>query len=226
MKGFSRFLQLSSLLLFLAIVWPGGSQVSVAVDNGSLTPNPLPQQSPEILSFTATPSRVFKGEAATLRWQVSGAEHIWVSTVERVDAANCLKQSSGEMQVTPNADTIYRLHAWSSNAHVVQELTVQVAEFPSGTCKIVGQITNDRRVYATTVGLYALDSKTPLLSTDVDNDGFYGFSGVPAGIYQVIPTGKYPDGKLSIGPIPRSRRVVCQPNVTNHTNFRIGSTEG
>jgi hypothetical protein len=97
---------------------------------------------------------------------------------------------------------------------------------PAGSCTISGQISNDKGEYATTVGLYAPNFKEPLFSTPVDSSGRYGFSRVPAGVYQVAPQGQYPNGKLAIGPIPPSQDVSCQPNASHSVNFRIGSREG
>lgn len=218
MKGFPRLLKLLSLLL-VSIVWPSG------VDSVALAQKELPPGSPAILSFTATPSRVLKGDASVLRWQVSNAEHIWLSRVERLDSADCVRQASGEMRVTPERSTTYKLHVWGRNIHILQEITVQVDE-PSGFCTISGQIRNDKTEYATTVGLYATGSAQPLFSTPVNSSGDYRFSRVPEGNYQVIPKGRYPNGELAIGPIPRSQTISCQPNGSHRVDFRIGSREG
>jgi hypothetical protein len=97
---------------------------------------------------------------------------------------------------------------------------------PSGSCTISGQISNDKAEYATTVGLYAAGSAQPLLSTPVNSSGGYRFSSVPEGNYQVILKGRYPNGELAIGPIPRSQAISCQPNGSHRVDFRIGSREG
>ncbi len=225
MKAFPRILRGVCLLVLVAIVWPGGSDVGMGMETGSARQKPLPPGSPQILSFTASPSRILKGDAATLRWEVAQAEHIWISRVERPDSADCVKQASGEMRVTPETDTTYKLHAWGRSLHILREVTVQVTG-PSGFCAISGQITNDKQEYATTVGLYLFESTTPAFSTQVDPSGRYGFPRVPEGTYRVIPKGKYPSGQLAIGPIPPSERLSCQPNGSHRANFRIGSREG
>jgi hypothetical protein len=218
MKGFPRLLKLLFLLL-VSIVWPRG------LDSMAVAQKQLPPGSPAILSFTATPSRVLRGDASVLRWQVSNAEHIWISRVERPDSADCVRQASGEMQVTPERSTIYKLHVWGRNTHILQTVTVQVNE-PSGSCTISGQISNDKTEYSTTVNLYAAGSSQPLLSTPVNSSGGYRFSSVPEGNYRVIPKGRYPNGKLAIGPIPNSQAISCQPSGSHRVDFRIGSTEG
>jgi hypothetical protein len=129
------------------------------------------------------------------------------------------------MRVTPEKDTTYKLNVWGKNIHILQQVTVHIVE-PSGVCTISGSISNDKREYATRVDLYSADSAKPLLSTGVDSSGRYGFSSVPEGNYQVVLKGRYPDGRWAIGPIPRSRRVSCQPNGSHRADFRIGSTEG
>jgi hypothetical protein len=218
MKRFPRLLRLLSLLL-VSIVWSSGLE-SLAVAQKELPPG-----SPAILSFTATPSTILKGDASVLRWQVSNAEHIWISIVERPDSADCVRQASGEMRVTPERATTYKLHVWGRNIHILREVTVQVNE-PSGFCTISGEIRNYKTEYATTVGLYATGSAQPLFSTPVNSNGDFGFSRVPEGNYQVIPKGRYPDGKLAIGPIPRSYSILCRPNGSHRVHFRIGSNEG
>lgn len=218
MKGFPRVLNLLSLLL-VSIVWSSG------LGSMAVAQKELPPGSPAILSFTATPARVLKGDASVLRWQVSNAEHIWISSVERLDSADCIRQASGEMRVTPEIATTYKLHVWGRNILISQDVTVQVNE-PSGFCTISGQIKNDKTEYATTVGLYATGSAQPLFSTPVNSSGEYGFSRVPEGNYQVIPKGRYPNGELAIGPIPRSHAISCRPNGSHRLHFRIGSREG
>jgi hypothetical protein len=232
MKTFPRVLLLLFLLLLVAIVCPGGSEVGAARENGpgknqSVIPTSLPQLSAEILSFTATPATVLRGQTAVLNWRVANADHIWISEVERIDAGVCIKQATGEMQVTPVADTTYRLHAWRWDTAVVafQLATVRVRE-AAGFCRISGTILRDRREYATTVNLYSGDSKTALRSTRVDVNGNYQFSGVLEGTYQVVPRGRYPVDRFSIGPNPRSQPVSCQPNGSHRADFTIKSNEG
>lgn len=232
MKTLPRVLQLLSLLLLVTVVSPNGSEVGAAREKGpgkseSVIPEHLPQVTAEILSFTATPATVLRGQTAVLSWRVANADHVWISQVERIDSGECIKRATGEMRVTPMAETTYRLHAWRWQTDVVaiQTVTVQVRE-ASGVCRISGKILNDKREYATTVNLYSGDSTTPVRSTRVDVNGNYQFSGVLEGTYQVVPRGKYPFDRFSIGPNPRSQPVSCQPNGSHRADFTIKSNEG
>jgi hypothetical protein len=225
MKKFLRVLPPLFLLLLVAIAWPYASETGVARNNASATQKRLPPGSPEILSFTANPARVLKGEPATLSWRVSNAKHIWIASGDRPDAAECIKQEFGEMRVTPDGDTTYTLHVWSGGMEVSQPVSVQVGQ-PTGFCSISGTISRDKPEYATTVDLYLGDSTKPLLSTRVDSNGFYKFSNVLEGTYQVVPKGRYPVDRFSIGPNPRSQRVSCQPNGSHRADFTIRSNEG
>ena len=225
MKKSLRVLPPLFLLLLVAIVWPYASETGVARNNASATQKRLPPGSPEILSFTANPARVLKGEPATLSWRVSNAKHIWIASGDRADAAECIKQEFGkcasrlmEIQPTP-------LHVWSGSIEVSMPVSVQVGQ-PAGFCSISDTISGDKREYATTVDLYLGDSTKPLLSTRVDSNGFYKFSNVLEGTYQVVPKGRYPVDKFSIGPNPRSQRVSCQPNGSHRADFMIRSNEG
>ena len=233
MKQCLRCVRLLSLLLLVAIVWPGGARAGEAVNEGPLAQKELPRGSPNIVSFVATPSTVRKGEAAILAWQISDAEHIWLSGVEPPDAAECLQAVSGETRVRPVNDTTYTLHAWGRGITLSRQVTVQVIDTIPGFCTISGQIAKDRPEYSTTVGLHVPGSRSPLFSTAVDGTGRYNFPRVPTGIYEVRPQGKYPVDEFSAaatpqrqGPVPRSRSVSCEPNGSHPADFRIGSTEG
>ena len=178
MKGFQRFFQRLVVAVLIAAAWPGGWHTGAGNDHGSAPiQKKLPPGSPEIQSFTASPSRGPQGRSAVLRWVVANAEHIWISRAERLDSADCVKDASGETRVTPETETTYKLHAIGGAVHVVREVTVQVAE-PSGSCTISGEISNDKKEYATTVRLFRFESQTPQLSKSVDDLGRFVFSGV------------------------------------------------
>jgi hypothetical protein len=212
MKRFPRFLQFLPLLLLMVMNYEAVAQTEKA----------LP---PKITSFTTNSTRVFKGNEVVLSWRVFHAEHIWLSHGQLLNEMECLKETFGEIRVAPEKDTTYRLYAWTRQGHVFQEIKVQVIE-PTGSCTIMGLVSRDKEEYATTIGLYSPGSANRLFSMPVDDTGQYTFLNVPAGVYDVMPKGRYPLDRFSIGPIPRSRRVVCEQNVRHQVNFRIGSNEG
>lgn len=220
MKRFPRLLPLFSLLL-APLIWPGGSEVGVAMHNGAATREWLAPRSPQILSFTATPPVIRKDEEVILRWRVSGAEHIWLSGGSTLDASRCIEQASGEMRVSSSIDVTLTLHAYGQGRHVSQEATIQVNV--EGFCTISGEVARDKREYGTRVELYRLKSKTPTLTATLDSRGLYSFPRVPVGDYRVVPTGRYPS---SVRPSPSSDSVQCSPNGSHRANFRIASTEG
>jgi len=180
---------------------------------------------PAILSFTATPSRVAGGAAATLRWQVSNAEEIWISRDRRLDTVVRVDTASGEMRVTPERDATYQLHVRGGAEEVLQEVTIRVAQL-TGVCTITGEIRGDKPEYATTVSLRVADSGKQRSSSSVDKQGRYRFSRVPLGTYHILPQGKYPNGKLAIGPRPARQEVACQPGGFHTANFEIVAEEG
>jgi hypothetical protein len=183
---------------------------------------------PRITSFTASKTRIMKGEEITLKWNVFRADHIWLASGFQPNSMECLEKSFGEMKVKPEKDTTYRLYAWTRLGHVFQEIKVEVVQL-LGACIISGQILKDKIEYGTIVGIYSPDdTKKPLFSRQVDSQGGYSFSSVPAGVYLIIPKGKLPvDDKLGINYIPLSTgRVTCSPGESNKINFRVGSTEG
>lgn len=182
-------------------------------------------ETPAILSFTATPSTIRQGEASILRWRVSNAEHIWISRDRLLATTVRVEEASGEMRVTPERDATYQLHIRGRGGEdVVRELTVQVMSV--GDCTISGRIIRDKREYGTRVGLYSPDTGERLFSTPVDDAGRYRFSKVPAGRYRVIPTGRYPNSKLAMGPKPPRRDMACEPSRSHTVDFEIVSWEG
>jgi hypothetical protein len=196
---------------------------------------------PEILSFTAEPMRINKGETVTLGWRTGNAERVFFGEPNPEWSQNTSSEPiraprgvepSGSLQVHPSQTTVYRLQAQKGGRSTFKDLTVEVTSAPPlpGFCTISGRIDRDRREYRTRVDLYRPDgSGRPLFSTTV-NGGQYRFPRVPEGTYRVIPKGNYPTGSGGSGglaPFPSSPQpVLCQPNGSHRADFKIRSTEG
>jgi peptidoglycan-associated lipoprotein len=74
-----------------------------------------------INSFTAEPSSIVRGQASTLRWNVSNAARVVIDNgVGEV-------QASGNRQVFPSANTTYRMTASSPGGDAVASVTVSVS---------------------------------------------------------------------------------------------------
>jgi len=220
MKRFPRPLLIFSLLL-VALVWPYSPPVDGAMHGGAVAGGRSP--SPEIQSFTITPSVINKGQEISIRWRVSEAQHIWMSANQDVlDLTLCIEELSGERRFSPDSDAIYKLHVWNHGAHVLKEATVQV-NGATGVCTISGVVTNDRRENLTRVQLFRLDSTTPTATKILGSSGQYRFTDVPTGFYRVVPSGRYQNG---VGPVPTFHRVDCWPHEIPPLNFRIGGSEG
>lgn len=216
MKKFPRFLRLLPFWLLLLLL--------AAMNYNAAAQNSMP---PKINLFNATKTSIMKGEEVILRWEVSHAEHLWISHGNLLNTLECLKETFGRITVKPQQTTTYRLHAWTGSGHVSMDVTIQVRAAPAGFCTISGQINNDRPEYRTEVRLFAEGSQSPLRTMRVDGAGRYSFTNVPAGSYRIVPRGSYPaDGRSSIGPMPRQQNVVCQPGLTIRRNFAIGNNEG
>lgn len=74
-----------------------------------------------INSFRAEPSSIVRGEASTLRWNVSNATRVVI------DNGIGEVQASGSRQVYPTANTTYRLTASSPGGDAVASVTVTVS---------------------------------------------------------------------------------------------------
>ncbi len=88
-------------------------------------PPPPPKPSaPVIDSFTADPTRMERGQSATLRWAVRGATEV------TVDQGLGAVQPSGSRQVFPSSTLTYTLTARSNVGEVSRSVTVEVVSAP------------------------------------------------------------------------------------------------
>ncbi len=88
-------------------------------------PAPAPTVSkPAINSFSAEPTRIEKGQAATLRWSISNA------TDMTIDQSIGAVQSQGSRQVYPSATTTYSLIANGPAGSDTRSVTVEVSSAP------------------------------------------------------------------------------------------------
>jgi peptidoglycan-associated lipoprotein len=85
---------------------------------------PAPKPRPIVKSFTAEPTSIQRGQSATLRWEVQGADSISIDNgIGTVNAA-------GSRQVYPSSSTQYRLTARNESGEVSATARVNVAEPP------------------------------------------------------------------------------------------------
>lgn len=77
-----------------------------------------------INSFTAEPSTIVRGESSTLRWNVSNASEVTIDNgIGRVS-------TTGTRQVSPTANTTYRLTAKGPGGDAISAVTVAVTTPP------------------------------------------------------------------------------------------------
>jgi len=87
----------------------------------AVAPAPAPPPAkPSIGSFTAEPSRIGRGESATLRWSVTNATDV------SIDGGVGTVQSSGSRSVTPTSSTTYTLTATGAGGSDNRSVTVAV----------------------------------------------------------------------------------------------------
>lgn len=87
-------------------------------------PPPKPEP-PRIVSFEAEPSRIERGQSATLRWSVSGE-----TTSITIDPGIGSVDAKGSRQVFPSASTTYTLRASGPGGSDSRSVTVSVTEPP------------------------------------------------------------------------------------------------
>ena len=85
---------------------------------------PPPPAKPSITSFTAEPSSIERGQSATLRWSVTGADSV------SIDQGIGTVQANGNRRVFPSDSTTYTLTASSGGGSVTASATVNVTAPP------------------------------------------------------------------------------------------------
>lgn len=87
---------------------------------------PPAAQAPRIESFTAEPASIERGQAATLRWTVSGTNPEVV-----LDPGQGIVQATGNRQVAPSATTTYTLTARNAIGMDTRSVTLDVRSPPA-----------------------------------------------------------------------------------------------
>lgn len=188
-----------------------------------------PANAPVIEQFSVSSPTIFEGRLVTLRWRTRFADQTWIipndwSGSGMVSKPDNTVASSGRLRIRPEKSTVYTLIARNAAGEVTRMLEVRVAS-EEGTCTISGRLDGDRSEYDSRVNLHRAGSETVVAFVPV-KDGVYTFENVNAGNYRLVPVGKYPNDRLSLGPKPRSRDLTCRRNQRHHVNFAIVSWEG
>jgi len=87
------------------------------------TPVAPPPKAPTVAQFSAEPSSIERGQAATLRWSVNDATAVTIDPLGTV-------QNSGSRQVFPSNTTTYRLTATGAGGNASASATVNVTVPP------------------------------------------------------------------------------------------------
>jgi peptidoglycan-associated lipoprotein len=94
-------------------------------------PKPAPVARPIVKFFTAEPSTIERGQAASLKWEVTGAESVSINqglgVVGNADAGGATPAViSGNRSVFPSDTTTYTLTATNAGGPVTEAVTVNV----------------------------------------------------------------------------------------------------
>lgn len=122
-----------ALLMLLLLVAASGCKKKVPPPPPPPPPSNVPSTPPPstgstrvvINSFSAEPSRIDKGQGATLRWSISNA------TDMQIDQGLGAVQSQGTRQVYPSATTTYTLVANGPGGGDTRSVTVEVTTAPA-----------------------------------------------------------------------------------------------
>jgi peptidoglycan-associated lipoprotein len=87
-------------------------------------PAPAPKPKPVVQSFTAEPSSIQRGQSATLRWTVQGADSV------SIDNGIGTVNATGNRQVFPSSGTLYTLTARNASGDTTATARVNVTEPP------------------------------------------------------------------------------------------------
>ncbi len=130
MSRFRTSAKLGALLLSLMLLlFASGCKKKVPPPPPAPPPAPVTQPAPppakvSILSFTAEPSTIEKGQSSTLRWSVSNA------TDMQLDQGLGAVQSQGSRSVFPSSTTTYTLIANGPGGSDTKTVTVSVSSAP------------------------------------------------------------------------------------------------
>ncbi len=196
-------------------------------------PKRLPD-APEILSFTAEPSRVNAGETTTLRWRTANTDQLsfgkrnpeWPATSSDPILVPRGIDPSGSLPVNPSQTVTYVLEAKKGGRSVIKMVTVEVMSAPTtpATCFITGQVdgpltfnTTDDRGNPISPTLRFIEMRTPGIGEPRRariQGRTYTFTNVPAGqTYRIFP-GYFRSQ-------PKDHTVVCRPNSNYRLDFVI-----
>lgn len=122
---------IASLLLAMSIfLFAAGCKKKQPVAPPPPPPQPVQQPKVEkgpaavVTSFTAEPSTIVRGEASTLKWNVSNAMEV------TIDNGIGTVSGSGSRQVFPSATTTYRMTAKGDGGDAISAVTVTVTTPP------------------------------------------------------------------------------------------------
>jgi peptidoglycan-associated lipoprotein len=134
--------RIGGILLMLALmVFVAGCKKPVPVRASAPTPtpigsgdrsNPTNVEKPSIISFTAEPTTIEKGQSSTLSWSISNA------TDMSIDHGVGAVQSRAQRQVFPSATTTYTLTVNGPNGSDTGTVTVEVSSGPPPPTATIG----------------------------------------------------------------------------------------
>jgi hypothetical protein len=81
-----------------------------------------PEIIPRIYLFNVTPNSIYKGNSATLQWQVYGADTV------QIDHGIGVVPNSGSIAVAPTVNTVYRLTAYNAYGYRIASVGIDVFE--------------------------------------------------------------------------------------------------
>jgi len=200
---------------------------AIEVVSGSPTKEPAARA--EIVSFTASSSKVKRGGSVTLSWRTANADTVMLGR----DGDFREVPASGSESVSPDRNTTYALLAGRSakgpTRMETKTLEVQVsAEATPVTCTIFGRVTGTpvrarlspngplETFKLTHVGVFVPGESRPKFTTGVDRHGRYKFPRMPGDQeFRVAPLGggwRYDR---------RNERVSCDPGRSFRVDFHI-----
>lgn len=171
---------------------------------------------PSISYFRANPSRIQRGQSATLSWNVANAQRVSISP------GSSSLPATGSRRVSPSSTTRYTLIAKNAAGEKRAQKIIQVIA-PS-TCTISGRVTGRDRKFVRTIGIFDPSTYRLLYEIPLDRNGRYSSSNLPAGDYRVVPLS---GGKFELLSSPAYRNVRCRGDKSFTVDFDItGISEG
>lgn len=175
----ARMKRSSKVILYLLL---SAVLISLSACGGSSNSTPTTPTAPTIVSFTASPSTITKGESSTIRWDVTGTQPISLFITGSSGATDELTGTS--RTISPTQTSTFTLTAKNSFGEASKELTITVDGSPVNPAPPTNPVNQCTDINIPDVNLEAalraedtIPDSGPISCADMETLTSFGYSG-------------------------------------------------